>query len=437
MRDCVVIGGGLAGMAAAWRMARQGLHVTLVEKDDKLGGLASSFEQDGRIFPLGYHHILGTDDHLIAFLARLGLLDRVRWKEIQMEFSIDGALYRLGSLGDLARFPLSARDKLRLAAVIASAWLPGDPDDDAGAWVRKVGGPHIADGFFDRLTHIKFGTPTQDLSAAWLRARMRARESACRYGTMPDMDWVAVLVDAVTTRLVDSGVEIRRDVAVTSLNKNDRGDRLASVVLDTGEELRTRSVVSSIAPPIFMRLMPEYPDTRISTIRYTGVVSTVLATHQDVPIDGYWTNFLQPYYSFGGIFRLDVLNDTLGHPGDRILNFCTHVSDRGEGAFLTKKPEAIEARYIADFQTRFGMTLKPEWSHTSRVPYYSPVFLRGYTNPPVQSPVLSNLYFAGNYRTFPVLATTGSAMGSGWEAGAAVCRALDATPTPLKDVEAA
>jgi len=424
-------------MAAAWRMARQGLSVTLVEKDDKLGGLASSFIRDGRTYPLGYHHILSTDDHLIAFLARLKLLDQVRWKRIQMAFSIDGSLYRLGGLRDLLRFPLPSKDKLRLAAVIASAWLPGAEDDDAGAWVRKIGGKRTAEEFFDRLTQIKFGASTQDLSASWMRARMRARESAGYYGSIPNADWVKVLVEAMTEKLLKCGVEIRLESAVNALTHNDRGTQINTVHLDGGEELQTRSVVSGIAPPLFMRLLPDYPDQRMSSIRYTGVVSTVMATHQDVPLPDYWTNFLQPYHSFGGIFRLDVLNDTLGHPGVRVLNFCTHVSDRGPGSFLRMDPEAIVARYTADFQARFGMTLRPQWSHTSRVPYYSPVFVRGYENPPVQSPVIRNLFFAGNYRTFPVVATTGSAMGSGWEAGAAVCKALDATPTPLRDVEAA
>jgi protoporphyrinogen oxidase len=437
MRDCIVIGGGLAGMAAAWRMARQGLQVTLLEKDDSLGGLASSFEQDGRIFPLGYHHILGTDDHLLAFLARLDLLRHVRWKEIDMAFSMDGGLHRLGGVSDLVQFPLRLRDKARLAALIASAWMPGSEDDDAGAWVRRVAGKRVADDFFDRLTHIKFGTPTDDLSAAWLRARMRAQESSCRYGSMPDVDWVQTLVHALTEQLRRTGVEFHTDTAVGGLKMNERTNRVAAVTLETGEELKTRSVISAIAPPLFMRLFPDYPDKRLSSIRYTGVVSTVLATHQDVPLDAYWTNFVRPYYSFGGIFRLDVLNSTMGHPGDRILNFCTHVSSREEGSFLLKEPSAILDRYLQDFHTRFGIRLEPTWSHTTRVPYYSPVFVRGYENPPVQSPSLDNLFFAGNYRSFPVLATTGSAMGSGWEAGAAVCRALDATPTPLRDVEAA
>jgi protoporphyrinogen oxidase len=437
MKDCVIIGGGLAGMAAAWRMARQGLSVTLLEKDNTLGGLASSFERDGRLFPLGYHHILGTDDHLLAFLARLGLLDRVQWKHVQMQFSIDGQLHKLGGLPDLARFPMPLPDKLRMAAVIASAWMPGAPDDDAGAWLRRVGGQRVSERFFDRLTHIKFGSPSSELSACWLRARMRARESACSYGTMPNADWVSVLVQALTQALEQAGVQVRLGTTVSGLRLHERSQRLRAVELSSGETLQTRSVVSAIAPPLFMRLMPAYTDPTLEKIRYTGVVSTVLATRQDLPLDGYWNNFIQPYYSFGGIFRLDALNSTLGHPGDRILNFCTHVTERGEGSFIRKSPEEIEGRYIEDFQTRFGMRLEPVWSHTSRVPYYSPVFVRGYTNPSVRSPVHDNLFFAGNFRTFPALATTGSAMGSGWEAGAAVCRLLAATPTPVPDEEAA
>jgi hypothetical protein len=81
--------------------------------------------------------------------------------------------------------------------------------------------------------------------------------------------------------------------------------------------------------------------------------------------------------------------------------------------------------------------MEPEWIHTSRIPMYSPVFVNGYTNPPVQHRLLSNLFLAGNHRTFPVLATTGSAMGSGVEAAAAVLSSPGSNLTEVKDTEAA
>jgi hypothetical protein len=44
---------------------------------------------------------------------------------------------------------------------------------------------------------------------------------------------------------------------------------------------------------------------------------------------------------------------------------------------------------------------------------YSPVFDRAFRNPPVQSVTWPNVYFAGNYRTFPSVASTGTALESG------------------------
>jgi hypothetical protein len=206
--------------------------------------------------------------------------------------------------------------------------------------------------------------------------------------------------------------------------------------LRSGETIQTRCTLGALAPPLMSGLMPE-PDPNIDSIEYTGVISTVLATRKEVPIDRYWTNFLEPYRSFGGIFRLDLLNNTLGHPGMRVLNFCTHIKDRGPGSMLRCEPAEIESRYMADFEDCFGIKLEPEWTHTSRIPFYSPVFVSGYTNPPVRSSRLQNLFFAGNHRTFPVLATTGSAMGSGWEAAAEIIRTLAVTPKQVEDIEAA
>jgi len=47
---------------------------------------------------------------------------------------------------------------------------------------------------------------------------------------------------------------------------------------------------------------------------------------------------------------------------------------------------------------------------------------------------MANLFLAGNHRTFPVLATTGSAMGSGVEAAYAV---LSSDGANLRAIEAA
>ena len=437
MVDNVVIGGGLAGMMAALQLATHGQRVILIEQSDRLGGLASSFERDGRLYPLGYHHILSTDAHLLAQLARLNLLDRVHWKHLDMGFSIDGTVHGLSAVSDWVKFPLPWLTKTRMAARVLSAWVPKHRDDEpANEWLERIAGSNAVQSFFDPLTQIKFGLPCSALSASWLRARLQAGESGCMYGYMPDADWVSVLVDALHECLRDAGVIIKLGTRARKLNFNKQQNRVTGVQTDD-ERLHTRSVVAALAPPILEKLTDTVSDPLLASIEYTGVVSTVMATRQRLPLDRYWTNFLRPNLSFGGIFRLDLLNDTLGHPGIRLLNFCTHVRDRSAGSMLRWKVDQVEELYRADFQRQFGMSITPEWSHTSQIQHYSPVFVHGYQNPPVRHGLLQNLFLAGNHRTFPVLATTGSAMGSGMEAATAALNLLRNSPRTVEDFEAA
>ncbi len=44
---------------------------------------------------------------------------------------------------------------------------------------------------------------------------------------------------------------------------------------------------------------------------------------------------------------------------------------------------------------------------------YSPVFGTSFRNPPIASATWRNVYFAGNYRTFPSVLSTGTALASG------------------------
>ena len=55
-RRVVVIGGGMGGMAAALQMRAKGHAVVLVEKNEHLGGVAASFEENGvrGFYPLAF-----------------------------------------------------------------------------------------------------------------------------------------------------------------------------------------------------------------------------------------------------------------------------------------------------------------------------------------------------------------------------------------------
>jgi protoporphyrinogen oxidase len=433
-RRVVVLGGGLSGVAAAYALARSGLSdVTVVESGGNLGGLAGSFEREGHFYPLGYHHILHRDRVLLFFLDLIGALPQVRWRRIRMYFHLGGRWYDLAAPGDFLRFPMSLADKARFARLMLRAfgkqsWTDWE-DRSAAELVDRWGGPGVREAIFERLTRLKFELPCDQVSAAWLGARLYFREGSAPLGYIPNANWTKVLCDGVTRLLEESGVKIRLRSRIARIH--GEGDCISGVELASGERIGGDLFISSIPTETYLRLLPHDHSARLGSIRYSALISVVCATRQPVRPDAYWVNLASLDRTACGIFLLSSLNPTIGQPGDVCVNFVSHLQSRDRPLFQ-EPDDKLMTRYLDDFRSVFGFELKPHWTHITRVPMYSPVFVRSFRNPPIRSTSWRNLYFAGNYRTFPSVASTGTALGSGVETGQAILEDLG-QPSDLPD----
>jgi protoporphyrinogen oxidase len=418
----VVLGGGLSGVAAAYTLARAGItDITVVERGDRLGGLAGSFEQEGHFYPLGYHHILHRDRVLLYFLDLIGALPDVRWRRVRMLFHLGGHAYDLGSPAGFLRFPMSLRDKAGFARLMLKAFNKRDwsdwQDQSAAELVDRYAGRGAREALFERLTRLKFELPCEEVSGAWLGARLYFREGSAPFGCIPGANWTKVLCDGVARLLAEEGVKVRLNTAVTRLAT--AGGQVREAELGTGERLGGDLFVSTVPTEIYLRLLPGDRTPEIERIRYSALISLVCATHQAVDPTAYWINLASLDRTACGIFLLSSLNPSIGRPGDSCVNFVTHLRGRDRPLFHATDEELV-SRYRDDFQAVFGYPLEPFWTNVARVPMYSPVFVRGFRNPPVRSVSWENVYFAGNYRTFPSIVSTGTALGSGLETGAAL-----------------
>jgi protoporphyrinogen oxidase len=433
----IILGGGLSGCSAAYALALAGLRVTVVERAPRLGGLAGSFEREGHFYPLGYHHILHRDRTLLYFLERVGALEQVRWRRIRMLFRVGDQRYDLANPVDFLRFPMPLVDKARFVVLMLRAfrksdwsdWLDKSAEDLLDAW----GGPRVRQALFEPLTQLKFELPCSEVSGAWLGARLHFREGSAALGYIPGANWTQVLCVGVARLLQEAGVEVRLGTSVARLHAD--GGRVHEVEVDSGERLPADVVVSTMPTEIYLDLAPDDATPQLRDVRYSALLSMVCASKKPVGPDFYWMNLADLDRAACGIFLLNSLNPTIGEPGQSCVNFVTHLNSRTRPFFTKSEDEILEA-YLEDFRAVFGFDLDPFWVKLSRIPMYSPVITRSYRNPPVRSAHFGNVYFAGNYRTFPSVLSTGTALASGLEAARALLRDLG-TDTPLPDEVAA
>lgn len=423
--SAVILGGGLSGVGAAYTLACAGWRdIVIVERGAAIGGLAGSFEREGRFYPLGYHHILPRDQTLLRFLDLIGALPRVEWRRIRMLFEADGGIHDLSSLAGFLGFPMRLRDKLRFARLMFRAYAKRDWSDwtghDAQSLIDTWASSEVRARLFEPLCRLKFELPCEAVSAAWLGARLSFREGVAPLGYIPGANWTKVLCDGLADVLSREGVETRLNSTVARLEARD--GRLTEAVLADGGRLTADVFVSTVPTETYGALLPDDMTPQLRSIKYTGLISAVCAARQtDLP-PFYWMNLSSLRSTACAIFRLDALNPSIGHPGEMCVNFVTHLNSRHRPLFSMAQEELM-ARYLEDFDRVFGQRLCPSWVQVSRVPMYSPIFVTGFSNPPVRSTTFENVYFAGNYRTFPSVASTGTALASGTEAAKAILSA--------------
>ena len=423
----VILGGGLSGMAAAHALVRSGCSdVTIVERGPRLGGLAGSFEHAGHFYPLGYHHILDRDRTLLYVLDAIGALPAIRWRRVRMFFRLGGALHDLGSPIGFLRFPMSLADKARFARLMLRAFRKTDwtdwEDASAAELVDGWAGPGVREAIFEPLARLRFDRSCQEISAAWLGTRLHYREGSAPLGYQPGANWTTTLCDGYQALLEKLGVGIRVGSPLRALTTS--GGQVREAVLESGERIAGARFVSTLPAEVYTSLAPEDASPHLREIRYTAMISVVCATRHRVEPDFYWMNLASLEHSACGIFLLSSLNPTIGAPDATCVNFVTHLRGR-DTAFFARPDAEILAAYCEDYRRIFGVDLDPFWHRVSRVPMYAPAFVRGYRNPPVRSASHPNLYFAGSFCSHPTVASTGTAMASGFLAARALLRELD------------
>src|SRR5947209_19281578 len=74
--DVLVIGAGISGLVAAWRLERGPRKVRVIESAGRLGGVIATRQRDGALYELGPNSTLDTTPTINALLDDAGIRDQ-------------------------------------------------------------------------------------------------------------------------------------------------------------------------------------------------------------------------------------------------------------------------------------------------------------------------------------------------------------------------
>ncbi len=156
-RRIVVVGAGVAGLAAAAALAKDGADVTVMERRAYVGGRAYSYEHPalGEVVD-SQHVLLGCCTNLIDFCTQAGVADKIRWYDRQtfLEPGGDGmgacaSEIKRGGLpapmqyaGSFLRASmLGLKDKVAVARGLSGLMrgLLERDDENVAQWYRRTG----------------------------------------------------------------------------------------------------------------------------------------------------------------------------------------------------------------------------------------------------------------------------------------------------------
>ncbi|MBI4570920.1 MAG: FAD-dependent oxidoreductase, partial [Chloroflexi bacterium] len=263
-----IIGGGVAGMAAAYRLIERGHRVSLYEASPFLGGLVRTFEVGGNRLESFYHHVFSTDTTIVSLIEELGLGGQFTWRESTVGFYHGGRLYNFVTPLDLLKFtpaPLLDRLRMGLAAVYLRRQRDGTRYESVTAadWVRRNMGKGAYDAVWGPLLRGKFGDSANELAMVWLWNKIYLR-FASRKGLSQHeqlgylLGSFGVYIDELERRLRASDLaEVHTGRAVKEVMVE--GGRARGLLLADGERVDCDAVIACMPAHVFQKLAPQLP----------------------------------------------------------------------------------------------------------------------------------------------------------------------------------
>lgn len=433
-----VIGGGYAGLAAAYRLRTAGEPVTVFESATDLGGLAATYDTAGEPVEKFYHHLSKSETTIVDVIEELGLADRLSWRTGKNGFYVNGQVHPLDTIWQIAAYPyLSLYDKLRLGLLTLGIDVSGgtptfDAFDELARYdeipaiefIKQHTTMNVYEMFFEPLLRAKFGDRLGEVSAAWLLGRIKFRsERDLRRGEILGYldGGFQQLTDELVRAVGEDNIETGARVTAIDIASSGLDATVSSVTVE-----RDGSFDRVPVDGVIVATMPQVLESLTgyeNRIEFQGTVCSVIATSD--PVTGtYWLNILEEA-PFGALIEHTNFVPSARYGGEHLLYAVRYVQDL-EGSFWRQPDERIEEQWLDAIGAMFPGFERDgiSWIKTARAARTAPMYDLGYLERIVPydlgDDVASGVYYAGmaSRAQYPERSLNG-ALEAGFEAATA------------------
>lgn len=387
--DVAVVGAGFTGLAAAYRLAKKGLKVHVVEAAEDAGGLAGTFEfADGTRIEKFYHHWFNNDVYVPELVAELGHQDDIMVMPSRNGMYFNGRLWNLTTPLDLLKFTaLPFWDRIRLGLMVFQVRRIKDWKEienlSVREWLEPIVGRNVYQVVWEPLIQSKFSVHAEKISAVWFWKKLVLRGSTRDktggeqlayfkggFGRLAD-----IMVEAIRAK----GGTVSFGTPVIGVERE--GKRVTALTTPTGKVSADRYLFTPAFPIIAEMFEGTGEDAwlqRMRRVRYLGNMCLVLRLNRSLS-ETYWLNVNDPGFPFVGIIEHTNFDSPQNYKGSHIAFLSKYLPVEDP---IWNYSEDEYADFALDHLKRMFPELDRSWVHEYRMwrsEYAQPVTERGYS----------------------------------------------------------